>query len=233
MEGVETLTHIQFAISNRVAYIILNRPPLNVLTIKMMTEINGVLDRVTKMRPGEICAVVFVATPGSTAFSAGAAVEEHRPEIVYQMLQEFHNIYRNLAFLAKPVIGVVNGQALGGGCELVAYCDLVIASPQAKFAQPEIRLGVFPPMASVLLPRLIGTRRAAQMILTAEVLDAKEALRAGLVNYIVPDDQLATKTEDLLNVLRGYSAPVLEATRRALHTSSHHDVEEIMKQLED
>lgn len=233
MEGTSSFSHIQFAVSNRVAYIVLNRPPMNVLTIKLMREINNALDLISKMRPGEVCAVVVVAAPGSTAFSAGAAVEEHRPEIVYQMIQEFHNIYRNLNFLGKPVVGVVNGQALGGGCELVAFCDLVLAVPTAKFAQPEIRLGVYPPMAAILLPKLIGFRRTAQMLLTGEVLDAQEAQRLGLVNYIVSEENLATKTEELLNVLRSFSGPVLESTRRALHTAAFHDVEEIMDKLED
>ncbi|MBX7219172.1 MAG: enoyl-CoA hydratase/isomerase family protein [Blastocatellia bacterium] len=227
------MTHIQFAISNRVAYIVLNRPPMNVLTIKMMREINQALDQISKLLPGEVCSIVFVAAPGSQAFSAGTAVEEHRAEVSYQMLNEFHLIYRNLTILGKPVVGVVNGQALGGGCELVASCDLVIATPNAKFAQPEIRLGVFPPMASILLPRVIGVRRTAQMLLTGEVLDAQEALKAGLINYVVPEDQLATKSEELLNVLRGFSGPVLECARRALHTSILNDIDEIMEKLED
>lgn len=225
--------YIQLTISNRVAYIILNNPPLNILTIKMMKEINDVLDLISKKTPNEVCAVVFAAAPGSKMFSAGVSVEEHKDEFVYQMLQEFHGIYRNLNSINKPVIGVINGQALGGGCEFVAYCDLVIASPHAKFAQPEIKLGVFPPMASILLPKLIGVRRTTHMVLTGEIIDAQEAQNIGLINYVVPEDQLISKAEEILNILRGYSSSVLEITRQALQISAFYKVEEIMDEVED
>jgi len=136
------------------------------------------------------------------AFSAGVAVEEHVPATVFQMLDSFHGIFRTLQQIAKPTIAVVDGPALGGGCELVAACDMVIASDRAKFGQPEIKLGVFPPVAAILLPAIIGERRARELILTGELIDAEEALRLGLVNYVVPSDEIASKTQDVLGKLR-------------------------------
>lgn len=233
MEVSLNSTSIQFTVVNRVAYIVLNSPPLNVMTIAMMSEINEALDRISKMPPGEICAVVFATAPECTAFSTGISIEDHRPTTAYQTLQEFHGIYRNLKIMGKPVVGVVNGQAFSSGCELVAYCDVVIASTTATFGQPELRFGIYPPTASVLLPRLIGTRRTSRMILFSEVLDATDARRAGLIDYVVAPDQLGVKAEELLNVLRGYSTPVLESARRALHTSSFNDIEELLDKVED
>src|SRR5687767_468548 len=116
--------HINFKIEDRVGRITLARAPLNVLHIAMMREIGD--------------------APDARAFSAGVAVEEHVPETIYQMLESFHNIFRTLETLARPVVALVNGAALGGGCELVAACDIVVASEQARFGQPEIKLGVFP-----------------------------------------------------------------------------------------
>src|SRR5207247_6343275 len=136
----------------------LARPPVNILSIAMMQEINAALDRCSQQR--DLAAIVFAAAPDCRAFSAGVAVEEHTHETVFQMLDSFHAIFRNLEQIARPAVAVVNGPALGGGCELVAFCDLVIASDQARFGQPEIKLGVFPPVAAILLPRIIGDRRA-------------------------------------------------------------------------
>src|SRR5262245_12718225 len=145
--------NITFQIQDRVARITLARPPLNVLNIAMMREINVALNEVAQHR--SLTAIVFDAVEGTRAFSAGVAVEEHVPATVFQMLDSFHSIFRALHQIAKPVVAVVNGPALGGGCELVCACDIVIASEQSRFGQPEIKLGVFPPIAAILLPRII------------------------------------------------------------------------------
>ncbi len=105
-------------------------------------------------------------------------------ETIFQMLDSFHAIFRTLEQIARPTIAVVDGAALGGGCELVTACDIVIASERARFGQPEIKLGVFPPVAAVLLPHVIGDKRARELILTGELIDAAEAARLGLVNYV-------------------------------------------------
>ena len=109
---------------------------------------------------------MFDADKDCRAFSAGVAVEEHVEGTIYQMLDSFHAIFRALEQIARPTIAVVENSALGGGCELVAACDIVIAGERARFGQPEIKLGVFPPVAVVLLPRIIGDKRARELILT-------------------------------------------------------------------
>ncbi len=223
--------HLVLKIENRVGRIGFSRPPLNVFNIAMMREISDAINECMSHR--DMVAIVFEATPGTRGFSAGVAIEEHVEETVYQMLESFHGIFRLLNQVAKPTVAVVDGAALGGGCELVAACDVVIASNRARFGQPEIKLGVFPPVAAVLLPRIIGERRARELILTGELIDAKEALQLGLVNYVVPGSKLVEKTNEILARFRELSAPALEATRRALDMGSDASFDDALKNVED
>lgn len=222
---------IKFRIEDRVAWITLNRPPLNILNIAMMQQINLALEQCLSQR--ELVAVVFEADPQSRAFSAGVAVEEHVEETVYRMLETFHGIFRNLDQLSKPTIAVVESAALGGGCELITACDIVIAGQRARFGQPEIKLGVFPPLAAVLLPRVIGERRARELILTGDIIDAAEAARIGLINYVVPDEQVSQKTGELLAGLRELSGSVLEMTKRALEIGREQLVDAPLRRVEN
>lgn len=223
--------HIKFQIENRVARITLARPPLNVLNIATMREINSVLNDCTQRH--ELAALIIDAAQGSRAFSAGVAVEDHAPEKVFQMLDAFHSVFRNLQQVARPVIAVVDGPALGGGCELICACDIIIASDRAKFGQPEIKLGVFPPIAAILLPRIIGERKARELILTGDLIDADEALRLGLVNYVVPDSELAAKTEAVLVKLRELSAVGLNMARTALDLAGQLSFETSLTNVEN
>jgi cyclohexa-1,5-dienecarbonyl-CoA hydratase len=222
---------IQFAVTDRVARITLARPPLNVITIAMAKEIADAVNRADLM--GEVCAIVFAAQPGARTFSAGVSIEEHRPETVYQMLEAFHDIFRGLNLAAKPVMALVGGAALGGGCELAAFADIVIATPAARFGQPEIKLGVFPPLAAVVLPRVVGDKKAREMLLTGELLTAEQAHALGLVNYVVADSDLEAKAEEVLNALRQSSAAVLSMTRRAFMAGAWGGFDEALKRTED
>ena len=223
--------NIQFKIADRTARITFRRPPLNVFNIAMMREINAALNECIPRH--DLAAIIFDAAPDTRAFSAGVAVEEHVPATVFQMLDSFHGIFRTLLQTAKPVIAVVNGPALGGGCELIAACDIVIASAGARFGQPEIKLGVFPPIAAILLPRIIGERRARELILTGDLIDADEALRLGLVNYVVPSDKLEEKTQEILAKLRDNSAAALGMTRMALDIGGQIGFESTMTNVEN
>lgn len=197
----------------------------------MMREINAALNECVPRR--DLAAIIFDAAPDSRAFSAGVAVEEHVPATVFQMLDSFHAIFRTLLQTAKPTIAVVNGPALGGGCELIAACDIVIASESARFGQPEIKLGVFPPIAAILLPRIIGERRARELILTGDLIDADEALRLGLVNYVVASDKLEEKTQEILAKLREHSSAALGMTRMALDIGGQNGFESALTNVEN
>jgi cyclohexa-1,5-dienecarbonyl-CoA hydratase len=118
--------------------------------------------------------------------------------------------------VGKPVISVVNGPAIGGGAELAIFGDLVIATPKARFAQPEITIGVFPPLASTILPYLVGPKVALEIILTGEAVSAERALELGLVNRLVPEAQLEKSVEELLSRMSAHSGPVLTMAKKAI-----------------
>ena len=223
--------HLRFTIDERVARITLARPPLNVFNIVMMREIAEALNDCLAHR--DLAAIVFDASPDSRAFSAGVAVEEHLPETIFQMLDSFHSVFRLLAQISRPVIAVVDGPALGGGCELVAACDLVIASERARFGQPEIKLGVFPPVAAILLPRVIGEKRARELIMLGDMIDAPEALRLGLVNYVVPEAELEPKLLSILAKVRELSASALAMTRAALDLGGQNSFQSALTEVEN
>lgn len=223
--------NIKFAIEDRVARITFARPPLNILNIAMMSEIGQALDDCA--RQSDLVAIVFDAADGSRAFSAGVSVEEHVPETIVEMLDSFHDIFRKLAHISKPAIAVVDGAALGGGCELVAACDIVIASERAKFGQPEIKLGVFPPVAAILLPRIVGDKKAREMILLGETIDAAEALRCGVVNHVVPSPEMEPRLINVLTKLRELSPASLAITKRAMAMGSGNDFDKTLKRVED
>ncbi|HSD46943.1 MAG TPA: enoyl-CoA hydratase-related protein [Pyrinomonadaceae bacterium] len=204
---------IQFKIEDRVARITFARPPLNVLNITMMREVTAAL---IESAQREVVAIVFDADKACRAFSAGVAIEEHVEETIYQMLDSFHAIFRQLEQIAKPTIALVDGAALGGGCELVAACDIVIASDRSRFGQPEIKLGVFPPVGAVILPLVIGEKRARELILTGEIIDAVEAGRLGLCNHVVPQAHLEAKLVEVLAKLRELSGTSLQFARQSL-----------------
>ena len=196
-----------------------------------MREIAAALNDCMPQR--DLAAIVFDAAPGTLAFSAGVAVEDHVPEAVYQMLDTFHSVFRILKQVARPTIAVVDGPALGGGCELVAACDMVISSDKSRFGQPEIKLGVFPPIAAILLPKIIGERKARELILTGELIDADEALRLGLVNHVVPSHELESKMQGIVAKLRELSAAALGMTRTALDLAAQNGFESILSSVEN
>lgn len=223
--------HIRFSFEDRVARITLARPPLNILNIAMMREIGKALVECGHER--RLVAIVFDADKECRAFSAGVAVEEHAEGTIYQMLDSFHAIFRMLEQIARPTIAVVENPALGGGCELVAACDIVIAGERSRFGQPEVKLGVFPPVAVVLLPRIIGDKRARELILTGDLIDAVEAGRIGLVNHVVPGSQLEPKLLEVLSKLRELSASSLELTRKAIDLGSGRPIDTALAEVEN
>jgi cyclohexa-1,5-dienecarbonyl-CoA hydratase len=209
---------IRFEKRDGAAWLVLNKPPFNVLDIAMMREINAALEGLGADPGAKI--LVFEAAEGSKAFSAGVDVSEHTSDMVQEMIEVFHRIFRLLQGLDVPTLAVVGGAALGGGCELALFCDLVIASEKASFGQPEIQVGVFPPVAAVALPGIIGPKKAIELLLTGDRLRAAEAERLGLVNKVVPPDELAAAADELVGKLTKLSAAVLRLTKRAVRVGS-------------
>jgi cyclohexa-1,5-dienecarbonyl-CoA hydratase len=210
--------HIVFDRQGGVARLVLNKPPYNVLDIAMMQEINRALEELNGDPSAKV--LVFEAAEGSKAFSAGVDVSEHTADKVDEMIEVFHRIFRLLDALDVPTVAVVGGAALGGGCELALFCDMIIASERASFGQPEIQVGVLPPIAVVALPGIIGPKKAMELVLTGERIRADEAERLGLVNKVVPPEELQAATDELVGKLSGLSAAVLRLTKRAVKIGS-------------
>ncbi|MFQ6102624.1 MAG: enoyl-CoA hydratase/isomerase family protein, partial [Anaerolineae bacterium] len=210
--------HILFEVSDGAARLTLNKPPLNVLDIAMMREIATALEGLNEDPTVKV--LVFEAAEGSKTFSAGVDVSEHIADKVEEMIEVFHRIFRLLDGLEIPTVAVVDGAALGGGCELVLFCDMVIASERASFGQPEIQVGVLPPIAVVALPDIIGPKKAMEMVLTGDRIRAAEAERLGLVNQVVPTEELRATADEFLGKLTKLSGAVLRLTKRAVRIGS-------------
>jgi len=151
-------------------------------------------------------------------FSYGASVEDHTPDRVGEFLKEFHELAREVLALNLPVIACVRGMCLGGGLEIALLADQIFASPSAVFAQPEIELGVFAPLGSVLLPRRVGSARAADLLLSGRRMDAAAAQEAGLVSMVADDPTEAARSWIALH-LAPKSAAALRFATRALRVS--------------
>jgi cyclohexa-1,5-dienecarbonyl-CoA hydratase len=212
--------HIVFGRRDGVARITLNRPPVNVLNIEMMGEINRALESLMDDRAVKV--LVFEAAENSKLFSAGVDVAEHIAERVKEMIETFHRIFRLLDQLEIPTVAVVNGAALGGGCELALFCDLVIASEKASFGQPEIQVGVFPPIAAVALPAISGSKRAFEAVLTGDRVSAADAERLGWVNRVVPPEELRATADAVVGKLANLSGAVLRLAKRAVREGIAH-----------
>lgn len=192
--------------------ITLDRPPLNILTVELIRELDAALETAAQDR--HLKALALRAS--GKAFCAGVDVADHTPERVDEMIRGFGQLVTRLRAFPAPTVAVVHGAALGGGMELALGCDLVLAGASARFGQPEIKLGVFPPIAAALLPHLIGHQQAARLILTGETISAEEAARVGLATFVVPDAELPARLDQLLGQLRGLSATALRLAKRAL-----------------
>jgi cyclohexa-1,5-dienecarbonyl-CoA hydratase len=203
--------NIALEVRDKVAWLTLRRPPHNWLNIPMMEEINSALDSLQDDPPNLI---IFQAE--GRAFSVGVEVADHMGDKVSKMLEVFHGIFRRMDELGVPTLAVVGGAALGGGCELAAYCDMVLASEKARFGQPEIQVGVFPPIAALAFPRMMGWKRAMELILTGEAISAKEAYEAGLVNKVVPQEELQKEAEEWAKRFSALSGVVLRLARKAV-----------------
>ncbi|HYL92133.1 MAG TPA: enoyl-CoA hydratase/isomerase family protein [Alphaproteobacteria bacterium] len=220
---------IQFEISDFIARLTLNHPPHNVLTVPMMKEMAEAIESLNGR--GDIKAILLQSS--QAAFSAGISLEDSRPDRVFQTLDAFTRVFQAMSDISKPVIVVVNGPAIGAGSELVGFADVVLATPKAKFAQPEVKLGVLPPFAGVMLPQHIGPKKTYELILTGEALSAEEALRFGFVNKVVPENELHEQVESLLARIAEFSGPVLEVTKKVIGGSMGLPLKEAMKKSQD
>ena len=195
-----------------VARMTLNRPDHNLLNEPMLRELADGISIVAESEDIKL----IVLDSACKVFCGGIDVGEYTSERVFQMLDAFHSVFAGILETSKPVLCVVNGPAIGGGAELAAFGDLVVASPKARFAQPEITIGVFPPLASTIWPFLVGPKVALELVLLGEPVTAERALELGIVNRLVPEADLESTVNNLIARLTGHSGPVLTMAKKAI-----------------
>ncbi|HET8644349.1 MAG TPA: enoyl-CoA hydratase/isomerase family protein [Vicinamibacteria bacterium] len=203
---------VQFVSAQGVARLTLNRPQANVLSVEVLDELVSALEALEYQRDVKLLVVSAVGK----YFSAGFELGDHIGDRAYVMLEQFHRLVEVLASMDKPSLAVVAGPALGAGCMLAAACDMTLAGASVKFALPEIKGGVFNTVAAALLPRIVGRKKAFEMILGGLVLTAADAEKAGLISRAVPDERLEAEAAAVIQRFQEGSAPLLQCARRAL-----------------
>lgn len=218
------MKHITVSYLEGLAELVLKRPPVNVLNIEMMQEIT---DALNEIQSRDDLKALLIKAEGK-AFSAGVDVSEHTEEMVEEMISVFHGMIDAIIDTEIVTVAAVNGACLGGGCELACVCDIVLASEKAKFGQPEIQVGVFPPVAAAYFPFRIGLSKTFEMCLTGETIKAGEALRIGLVNHVYPVEDFDDKVKHFVAKFLDKSAAIIKLTKEAIgYYGSLEDVEEV------
>lgn len=211
----------------KVAVVTINRPKaLNALNSETLKELDYVVSELEKDE--DIYAVILTGS-GEKAFVAGADITEMK-DLSTMEGRKFsilgNKVFRRLETLDKPVIAAINGFALGGGCELSLACDIRLASEKAKFGQPEVGLGITPGFGGTQrLARLVGTGLAKELIYTAKIIKADEALRIGLVNRVIEADKLMEEARALANTIAAQAPIAVKLSKEAINRGIQCDID--------
>jgi cyclohexa-1,5-dienecarbonyl-CoA hydratase len=219
---------VRYETRDDVAFVTLDAPPLNILTAAMMGDLTAALERA---RADQSLKAVVVSANGR-AFSAGADVDEHRPEQAPPMIASFSRLFGVLGRIELPVVMAVDGAALGAGFELAMMADILLASERATFGQPEIRLGFFAPVGVAYLSARIGQARAVEVTCTGRSYSAAEMLAMGLVSRVVAPLDLTAALDSVLADLRKASPLILRMNVRLTRMLTGHPYEEARRAAE-
>ncbi len=219
---------VELELRDGVAYVTLKSPPLNILSAAMMGSICDALEKISA--DSSLKAVAFTAE--GKAFSAGADVEEHRPEQAAGMISAFSRMFTLLGGLEIPIVMAVDGAALGGGFELTMMADVLIATERAKFGQPEIRIGFFAPLGVAYLPQLVGPQRAMEITCGGRTYSAEQMKEFGFVSYVVGVEDLQDRLEQTLRDFRAASPLVMRLNVRTLKGLMGRPMEQARKAAE-
>lgn len=209
---------INLTVEEGIATVTLNRPPVNPLNSKMFAELGQVA---AELEADPAVRVVIITGSGDKAFVAGADINEMKdldPVAMYRFCQVSGSAFRALENISKPTIAAINGLAFGGGCELTLTCDFRIAADTAKFALPEINLGIIPGGGGTQrLPRLLGAAKAKEMLMLGDIIDADAACQCGLVNKVVPLSGLMDEAKALAKKLKVKSSLALSIIKNSVN----------------
>jgi cyclohexa-1,5-dienecarbonyl-CoA hydratase len=222
---------IRYTHDESIARIELNDGKGNILDHIMMEQLGSAFSGFK--RNSQLKLVVFEGSNGN--FSFGASVEEHKKEYAAVMLRTFHNLFFMLRDLAVPTLAKISGQCLGGGFELALMCNFLVADRTAKFGQPEVILGLFPPPASILLPEKIGLARAEELLITGRKITADEAFEKGLLMDVHENrEEMDSKTEEWISShILPKSASSLRFAVRSSRIKFNHVISNFLPQLEN
>jgi cyclohexa-1,5-dienecarbonyl-CoA hydratase len=209
---IEDFHFVKVRFEGEVARITLDRPDHNLLNERMLAELASGINTLGERNEIKL----MILDSAAKTFCGGIEIGEYTPRRVFQLLDAFHGAFAAMLDTSKPLLVVVNGPAYGGGAELAALGDLVIATPKARFAQPEIKLGVFPPLAAAVLPYILGPKQALELVLTGEAMSAERARELGLVNWLVPEAELEKKVDEVVSRVTAQSGPVLTMAKKAI-----------------
>lgn len=225
---------ILYKVEDSIARVTLNVPEkMNRLGIETMKEVIGALK---EAKNDESVRVIIIRAAGEEAFCAGANLEEFMglsTTETRKVFGTFGDLSRVFVDLGKPSIAAVNGLALAGGCGLAIFPDITIASEKAKFGLPEINVGLWSCMVSAFLPRVLGSKKSMELLLTGDMIDAEEAERIGLVNRVVPHDELEERVMDLARKLSKKSSVIMGIGRNSFHTMLSMEYNEALTYLLD
>lgn len=222
----EDFKFVKYHVEKNVAHVTLNRPDHNLLNEQMLREMAIAIEHAGTENDIKL---ILLDAEGK-AFSGGIDLGEYTQKRVFQVLDAFKAAFLAMLDIGKPVLVVVNGPAVGGGSELAAIGDIVVATPKARFAQPEVTIGVFPPLAATVLPHLIGSKQALELVLTGQSVTAERALELGMVNRVVPEAKLKETVDALIEQITAQSGPVLAMAKRAVLGGMGKSLREAMHQ---
>lgn len=214
-----------YEVKDGIAYVTVNRPKaLNALSNDVLDELHAAFTAINQDPEVQIA----ILTGEGKAFVAGADISEMVNLSTLEgraMMIKGQNVMNLIETIEKPVIGAINGFALGGGCELAMACDMRIASEKAKFGQPEVNLGIIPGFGGTQrLPRLVGKGMGKYLIMTAEMIDAQEAYRIGLVEKVVPAEELIGAAEKIAKTIMSKAPIAIRAAKLAVNNGIALDI---------
>ena len=206
-------SRVEVDVTVPIARITLINPPLNVIDLPMMLELQRAFAEIESRT--DISTILFQGD--ARAFSAGVDIKAHLPDQIHEMLTSFHAVIRAIVASRKVTIAAARGACLGGGAELAAVCDMVYTAHDASWGFPEIKLGCYPPVAAVVLATIIGQTCAAELILTGRQFSGDEAAAMGLANRSVAAEELESVVERTLAELRQLSPVALAHAKKAIY----------------
>lgn len=224
----ESAKTVHLTVEGSIATVTLDRPPLNILDLPTMDALGQAAASLRDR--GDLHAVILRGSP--RAFSAGVAIEIHTPDLIPSMIQQFHDALRCWWHLPCLTVAAVSGHCLGGGMELAAVCDLVVADETARFGQPEIHVGCFPPVAAALYPHLLGPGRCLDLIATGRALSAQEAHTMGFVTRLADGNGLDDAIAELSGQLTAQSRIAQQLGKKAVRSSLGNTFEHALQQAE-